>query len=412
MFHKSRNRIILSVTGSLVLLLAVTLAALLLANLRETRRRSADMLRAYIETYSLARKRGEPGAFGRRPPDGMAPPGGEREFRLSTFYSVAFAGDGGVLAVDNGMEALYSEDELIALARDAALRASGRAGTLLFQTAQKPGYTLVAFVDNTVSDSGTRALIRQMLILGGAAIVALFFVSVELSRRIIRPLEENDRQQKQFISDASHELKTPVAVIEANAELLAREVGENEWLANIRYENRRMGELVTQLLRLSRSESAETPMEPVELSRVAAGETLAFESLAFELGRTIRSDVEPEVWVQGSAAQLTELVSVLLDNALRYAAGETVELTLRRQGRAAVLQVSNEGAAIPPDRLARLFDRFYRLDEARSGGEGHYGLGLSIARAVAEKHGGGIGVKCEDGRVIFTVTLPAREKPS
>ena len=143
--------------------------------------------------------------------------------------------------------------------------------------------------------------------------------------------------------------------------------------------------------------------------------------LTTETGRGKRLDAFLAERVEGvsraAAAKLIESGAVLLNGkspakSCKLTGTETVELTLRRQGRAAVLQVSNEGAAIPPDRLARLFDRFYRLDEARSGGEGHYGLGLPIARAVAEKHGGGIGVQCEDGRVIFTVTLPAREKPS
>lgn len=409
MFHKSRNKIILSIMGSLVLLLVVTLSAILLANARETRRRSEEMLLEYVERYTL---RQEPTGFNAPPPDGTPPEGtpppfDARVFELTTFYAVALAEDGGALAVDTGMKDVYSEAELISLARDALGKTSGKVGTLLFRTAQKDGYTLVAFLDNTVTDSGMHTLLRQALIVGGVAIVALFFVSVELARRIILPLEENDKRQKQFISDASHELKTPVSVIDANAELLAREVGDNEWLANIRYESERMGELVRQLLDLSRAENTETPMEPVDLSRVLAGEALALESLAFEKGRTIESDIEKGVHILGSPSQLTQLASVLLDNAIRHATGAEIALTLKRQGRDAVLRVSNEGDAIPPEQLAHLFDRFYRVDEAR-GGEGHYGLGLSIAKAVAEKHGGTIAVESREGKVCFTVTLPVK----
>ena len=404
MFNRSRNKIILSIMGSLVLLLVVTLAAILLANARETRRRSAEMLREYVEEYSL---RPGPEDFIAPPPGGTRPPFDARVFELSTFYAVALAEDGSVLAVDTGMKDVYSAEELTALARDVRDRASGRVGTLLFQTAQKDGYTLVAFLDNTVTDSGMQTLLRQILIVGAAAIVVLSVVSVELSKRIIRPLEENDRRQKQFISDASHELKTPVSVIDANAELLSRELGENEWLANIRYESERMGELVRQLLDLSRAENAETPTEPVDFSRVLAGEALAFESLAFEKGRTIVSDIEEDIRIQGSGAQLTQLASVLLDNAVRHATGAEIALSLRRQAHSAVLCVSNEGDEIPPEQLAHLFDRFYRVDEAR-GGEGHYGLGLSIAKAVAEKHGGSVAVESREGRVVFTVTLPIK----
>ena len=404
MFNRSRNKIILSIMGSLVLLLVVTLAAILLANMRETRQRNTEMLREYVERYSL---RQEPKGFGGMPPDGAPPPFDARVFELSTFYAVALADDGSVLTVDTGTKDVYSEAELVALAREVLGRTSGKVGTLLFQTAEKDGCTLVAFLDNTVTDSGMRTLLRQILIVGAAAIVVLSFASVELARRIIRPLEENDRRQKQFISDASHELKTPVSVIDANAELLSREVGENEWLANIRYESERMGELVRQLLDLSRAENTETPMEPVDLSRVLAGEALALESLAFEKGRTINSDIERNIHIQGSPTQLAQLASVLLDNAIRHSTGAEIALSLRRQAHNAVLCVSNEGEEIPPEQLAHLFDRFYRVDEAR-GGEGHYGLGLSIAKAVAEKHGGAIAVESRAGRVCFTVTLPMK----
>lgn len=253
-----------------------------------------------------------------------------------------------------------------------------------------------------------RAVIYNMLRVGGVAIVVLFFISLLLSKRIIHPLEENDRRQKQFISDASHELKTPVAVIDTNAELLAREIGKNEWLANIQYENERMNWLVRQLLDLSRAENAETPMEQVDFSRVVTGETLALETLAFDCGRVFRTEIEDGIIFTGSKTQLTQLVSILLDNAIRHAAGSEIEISLKRQGHHAVLSVSNDGDEIPQDKLDHLFDRFYRVDEARNSEGQHYGLGLSIAKAMVEKHGGSINVSCQDGKVRFTASIQIR----
>ena len=170
-----------------------------------------------------------------------------------------------------------------------------------------------------------------------------------------------------------------------------------------------MGELVRQLLDLSRAEGADPPMEETDLTRTVTGEVLAFESLAFEKGRTIKSDIAEDIRVTGSGTQLSQLVSVLLDNALTHSAGGDIEVSLRQQGHRAVLQVTNDGDEIPAERREHLFDRFYRIDEARSGDGRHYGLGLSIARAVAEKHGGSIGVSCGGGKVIFTVSLPAEK---
>ncbi|MBE6898970.1 MAG: HAMP domain-containing histidine kinase [Ruminococcaceae bacterium] len=403
---------------SLILLLAATLSVILLASYREIRHRDFEMLERYVEIYTLERQPGAetPPDFG---PGNQSPPGqgdfspAERsDYQLSTFYSVALSEDGTVLAVDNGTRGLYNEDKLVEIARKLLeeARLSGRLDNMSYMVSVRSGYTLVAFIDNTIIDASMKMLLGNVLIVGGAAIVLLFFVSIVLSKKIIRPLEENDKQQKQFISDAGHELKTPVAVISTNAELLSRELGENEWLANIQYENERMGDLVKQLLDLSKAENTETPMEPVDFSRVITGEVLAFESIAFEQGKMIQSDIEEGIHVVGNQIQLTQLISILLDNAVRHGAGSEIELSLKRQGHSAVFNIANDGDEIPPEKLEHLFDRFYRVDEARNSESHHYGLGLSIAKAVVEKHGGSIVVSSQNGRVRFTVSIPEKNK--
>ena len=468
MFSRSRKKIILSIMLSLILLFAVTLSVIMLASYREIRQRNAEMLERYVELYSLDQQSDSdgapgasaqtsdapeagsqaPGAPGTGPqasdsprtapeappderqgsgpssgpaPDGPGDPGSKPDqrdlppearpdYELSTFYSVAFAEDGTVLSVSDGAKGLYGEDELIEISKEllSGGSASGRLGDLSYMVSSKSEYTLVAFIDATVTENSMRMLLRNVLIVGGAAIVVLFFISLFLSRRIVQPLEESDRQQKQFISDASHELKTPVAVINANAELLQRELGESEWLANIRYENERMGELVKQLLDLSRAENTDVPMEQLDFSRIVTGEVLAFESLAFEQGKTIISETEEGIHINGNQAQLKQLVSILLDNAVRHSSGSDIEISLSRQAHSAVLSVINEGEAIPKDQMAHLFDRFYRVDEARTSDGHHYGLGLSIAKAVTEKHGGSIEAFCEDGKVRFTSSFPIK----
>lgn len=403
---------------SLILLLAATLSVIMLASYREIRHRDFEMLERYVEIYTLDRQPGTetPPDFG---PGNQSPPGqgdfspAERsDYQLSTFYSVALSEDGTVLAVDNGTSGLYDEDKLVEIARKLLEedRASGRFDNMSYMISVRSGYTLVAFIDNTIIDASMKMLLRNVLIVGGAAIVVLFFVSIVLSKKIIRPLEENDKQQKQFISDAGHELKTPVAVISTNAELLSRELGENEWLANIQYENERMGDLVKQLLDLSKAENTETPMEIVDFSRVITGEALAFESVAFDQGKMIQSDIDEGIYVVGNQIQLTQLISILLDNAVRHGAGSEIELSLKRLGHSAVFNIVNDGEEISPEKLEHLFDRFYRVDEARNSESHHYGLGLSIAKAVVEKHGGSIVVSSRNGRVRFTVSIPEKNK--
>lgn len=418
MFNRSRKKIILSIMGSLILLFVAALSVILLASYQEIRQKNADMLERYVQLYSLDQQPSnmdEP----KPKPAGEVDPGPEEkpgkrpiddrpDYQLSTFYSVALADDGTVLTVDNGEKGVYSEEDLTEIAQElmAGNKESGRNGSLFYIISHRDDYTLVAFLDNTVAQSSMNTLLHYYLIVGGVAIVVLFFISLHLSKRIIRPLEENDRQQKQFISDAGHELKTPVAVIGANAELLSREIGPSEWLANIQYENDRMGCLVKQLLDLSRAENTETSMETVDFSRIVTGEVLAFESLAFEQGKMIQSDIDEGIHLTGSGVQLTQLTSILLDNAIRYSTGCEIEVSLKALTNMAVLSVANEGEEIPPEKQAHLFDRFYRVDEARSCDEQHYGLGLSIAKAVVQNHRGSISVSCRNQKIRFAVSLP------
>ena len=410
MFRKSRKKIIASIMGALILLLAVTLTAIVLSEYVENRKQSADMLDRYVALYSLDNPPGEePGIP--RDLDRQGPPEESSVFRLSTFYSAAISEQDEVLFIDAGRNGLYSEKELIGFAEDIlkAGGSSGKVGDLLYRVEVREGYTLVAFMDNTVVSESLSSLIRHTLIAGGIALIVLFFVAVFLSRRIIKPLEENDRRQKQFVSDAGHELKTPVSVISTNAELLSRQLGANEWLDNIRYENERMGYLITQLLDLSRAENAQVQLEELDLSRLVTGEVLPFESVAFERGLSVRSQIDDGITLLGNRSQLSQLVSILLDNAIRHAdGGNEIVLSLRRHGRYAVLAVENSGREIPQEQQARLFERFYRLDEARSSEGDHYGLGLAIAKAIAEAHGGSIAVTCREGKVVFSVSLPLR----
>lgn len=419
MFSRSRRKIVLAIMGSLLFLFAITLSVIMIASSREIRQRNMEMLERHVELFYQEQEPGFlegaiPGGTPMSmpdPPPGKPPLDLRPDYQLSTFYSVTFGDEGAVLAVDNGDREVYSEDELIEIAREilAGKESSGRKGNLSFIVSRRSEDTLVAFMDNTVSESGLHTLLRNVLIIGGAAVIVLFFLSLYLSKRIIRPLEENDQRQKQFISDASHELKTPVAVIGANAEILSSEIGQNEWLSNILYENERMGGLVQQLLELSRAENANVPMEQVDFSRIVTGEVLALEMLAFDQGKTLESDVEENLILTGNQTQLTQVVSILIDNAIRHSTGSKIAISLKSQGHMALLSVINEGEAIPDEKMGHLFDRFYRVDEARTDNGHHFGLGLSIAKAIAEKHGGNISATCRDGKIQFSVSIPIKK---
>lgn len=277
----------------------------------------------------------------------------------------------------------------------------------MYYAADKGGYDLVAFKDNTILNENMRTLLRYTLLFGGFAIIAFFFLAVFLAGRIVKPLEESYQKQKQFISDAGHELKTPVSVVSANAELLSREIGENQWLSNIQYENERMGLLVGQLLELARTENVSPQMEQIDFSRLVNGEALPFESVAFEQGHELIYNVEPGIMIEGNSTQLRQAVSILLDNALRHSTEQSeVSLCLSRHRNYARLSVVNAGAEIPPEQRPLIFERFYRVDTVRNDEDKHYGLGLAIAKAIVTAHKGRINVFCSDGLVEFRIELP------
>ena len=400
----------------LVFLFLGTLAVIYASSYFEVANTNFDMLERHAQMYILT-DHIKSERFETLPHDWTEPPPGKDHggrpfntpaFQLSTFYSVAITDNGQILATDIGDREVYDEVTLEKYAsnilKNGKLR--GTKGSLVYLVVPKEGYTLVAFMDNTVIQESMTTLFRYTLIFGSIALVILFFLSRYLAKRIVDPLEKSYLKQKQFISDAGHELKTPVSVVNANAEILQREIGENGWLANIQYENERMGKLVGQLLELARTEDVKPQMEHLDFSRLVAGGVLPFESVAFENGLQLNTQIADGVIVMGSSTQLSQLVSILVDNAIRYSqSGKEVLVSLTHNRNTAVLSVINAGKPIPQEKMNQLFERFYRADEARTGMDNHYGLGLSIAKAITEAHKGNIEARCYNMLVEFRATV-------
>ncbi len=273
--------------------------------------------------------------------------------------------------------------------------------------------TRIAFTDSTLEQATLRSLLTGSLLIGLAALAVLFACSYVLSGAVTRPVDRAWQQQKQFLSDASHELKTPLTVILSSAELLEQSAApeQKQYVDNVRAESRRMKRLVEDMLTLSRVERGgeHLPDTTADLSDAAADAALRFEPVAYEAGHTLSYDIAPGLLVRGDSGKLEQAVAVLLDNAIKYAApGTEVRLDAARQGKNACLWVENEGDPIPADKLPHIFDRFYRADESRTDG-GSFGLGLPIAKAIVEAHRGTL--RCDSGghTTRFTITLPCRQ---
>lgn len=420
MFKKSVRKIVVAIMSILVCLFIGTLAVIYASSYFEVTANNYGMLERHAELYTLS-DHIDPDRQNYLPPELFqplpnSPPtdhGGMHfedtpAFQLSTFYSVAVSDSGSVLAIDAAGEDIYEEATLEKYATDIldSGKERGVKESLVFLVTEKSGYKLITFMDNTVMQGSMTTLFRYTLMFGSIVLVILFFLARYIAKRIVRPLEESYQKQKQFISDAGHELKTPVSVVSANAELLSREIGDNQWLANIQYENERMGKLVSQLLELSRTESVKPCTERIDFSRLVAGGALPFESVAFENGLTLRTEISDNISVDGNMSQLSQLVSILIDNAIRHSRnGKEVDVVLTETRNSAVLVVVNSGEPIPQDKIEKLFERFYRSDEVRNEADNHYGLGLAIAKAVVAAHNGKIEVRCYNGLVEFKTTI-------
>ena len=275
-------------------------------------------------------------------------------------------------------------------------------------------YLRMAFVDMSMEQATMREIMGSYLQIGAAALLLLLGVSILLARWATAPVARAWQQQRQFLSDASHELKTPLTVILSNAELLeAAPLGERpaRWADNIRSEAKRMRSLVEEMLTLARADNAvrSAVMAETSLSDLATDCVLAFEPVAFEAGKPLESDVAPDVTVLGDGDKLRQLVGVLLDNAIKYGRdGGTITLTLRRTDRQARLTVSNPGDPIPPDQLRRLFERFYRADASR-GEQTGFGLGLPIAASIASEHRGTLKAESDAASTRFLFTMPLKK---
>lgn len=332
------------------------------------------------------------------------------EIPFSTRYFTVWIGDDGEITGVN-LDSISTVDagEAASLAQKALALAKnrdwlGKYRFRVFTCAQGRG---IVFVDGGTNRAMTRTLILTSAAVLVGSMLLILAVLVVVSKRVVRPIAQSYEKQKQFVTDANHELKTPLTLILTNLDIVEQELGRNEWLEDIRIESQRMSNLVGQLTALSRldEEEAVLPMEEFSFSDICSDTAAEFEPLIASRNLSLRAAIGPGMTVRGEEAAIRRLVAILKDNAVKYCdPGGEISLfaSSRRQTE---LRLENTCAAVGKMDLDRLFDRFYREDRARTPGAS-FGIGLSLARAIVQKHKGDIkAYQAGPDRIGFRVTL-------
>jgi len=270
--------------------------------------------------------------------------------------------------------------------------------------------TLFIFLDLSKEIASFRSLLFSSILVAFFGLLAVFVLLFVLSKRIVKPVSESYEKQRRFITDAGHEIKTPLTIISADADVLDMEYGESEWLRDIQFQIKRLATLTNDLIYLSKMEERQNQLQMTEFSLSALTDELvqSFQALAKTQEKSFTSSVQQGIVLRGDEKTISQAVSNLLDNALKYSEPKgTISLTLARRGRYIHLDVFNTTPAISTENLQNLFDRFYRADPSRNSQTGGHGIGLSIVQAVVSAHKGEVSASSQDGRsLVVSVVFP------
>lgn len=332
------------------------------------------------------------------------------------YFSVQFSSIGEIMSTSGGFFDL-SDDTYLQEVVNAAQESSLQSGVLKdyhlrYFRIETPMGQSIMFADMTSEQATLRGLIRTSSMVGSFAFFVFLAISILLSYWAVKPVEKAWKKQKQFVADASHELKTPLTVIMTDAELLhAPDCPESDIKPlsdSILTMTSQMRGLVENLLDLARIDNGSVKEEfrIISFSDIVSEAIFVFEPVFFEMGLPLRYEIEPEIHINGIPSHLRQLINILLDNATKYASpnGETVVKLSSNSQKRCLLEVSNQGDPITSDDLPHLFERFYRQDKARSMNHS-YGLGLSIAQSIAWEHHGKIWAISDNGYNRFYVEI-------
>lgn len=406
---KLRRKIILGVFVSALVVFALTIIIVSISLNTEITRRADSMTELIVKNHGKVPMKNEIDKAEDIPIYGFDE---ESPYRLR-YFTVTYDNDDHPVSSDVEHIAAIDQDTAVDMA-DIARSSGKKTGSyhdFRYRVTDDPD--MVVFLDYTDEYASVDWIILFLSLLAIAFITMITVVFYFLSNRIVKPFEDNARMQKQFITDASHELKTPIAIISANAEVLSYKNGESEWLNNITTQVTRISELVGELLTLNRLEEVEeiSDIEPINLSDLTKTVCDDFEEVLRSKNIRMSDEIQPNVTINGNADQLKRLVSVLVENASKYTSenGE-IRISLKKEMRYTTLRVFNTCEIDKDVDYQHLFDRFYRPDSSRTSSTGGHGIGLSIAKRISTLHGGSIEAVPSDEGLTFIVKLSNKLK--
>lgn len=402
MIKKLQRKFVLIAIGSLTLVIVVLIGLVNLVNLYQMDQRAGQLLAILSDNngeFPEFKKEEPPKHMGRMTP----------ETRFETrYFTVCTDSKDRVTQIDTGHIAAVSSSDAKKYAVEVleSGKRTGYDGSYKYQvTEYESGEKLILFVDCSTQLQSVFSFFVISCSIASFCILIVFILVSVFSKRAIRPVLESMEKQKQFITDAGHEIKTPLAIISANTEVLELMEGKSEWTESIQNQVKRLNDLVKNLLTLSKLEEEQINLVFTDFSVSDAVQETAepFVTLAESQGKILELFIQHGLSMNGDEANIRQLVSILVDNAIKYAdGGGKVQVGLKKTGKQLTLEIYNDCAVLPDDDLNHLFERFYRADSSRARETGGYGIGLSIAKAIVQAHKGKIFARKQDGGICFT----------
>lgn len=327
------------------------------------------------------------------------------------YFTVSFDKEGNVSSVNTSKISSVDSENAISIAEKlySKKKSSGFYGNLKYRAVTSGSQTMYIFLNCERELSTFYNFMISSVIVSLVGMFIVFILVLFFSKLALKPVAEAYEKQKQFITDAGHEIKTPITIISANAEVIESIEGESEWTRSIRRQSSRLRDLTDKLIFLSRTEEMghNMPMVEFSLSNMLREECASFEVLADLEGKSLVYNIQDDVKYVGDEASLCNVISILLENALKYSnENGNIEIALRTCGKQKEITVKNSVDSISTDKLDYLFERFYRGDRSRNSENRGHGIGLAIAKAIVNAHKGRIFAKSPDGKsIIFTIIL-------